>query len=104
MGLIAMGCVSAAVWCSKTASTIVGAIGARGPPSKAIVGWIGAEVTSVGISIAPVPSLSVALGSRRFAIPSPGWLTRTITTVTSVSYTHLRAHETDSYLVCRLLL
>src|SRR5665647_2024932 len=26
------------------------------------------------------------------------------TTVTAVSYTHLRAHETDSYLVCRLLL
>ena len=25
-------------------------------------------------------------------------------TVISVSYTHLRAHETDSYLVCRLLL
>src|SRR5665647_2480229 len=25
-------------------------------------------------------------------------------TLTSVSYTHLRAHETDSYLVCRLLL
>src|SRR5665647_3879201 len=25
-------------------------------------------------------------------------------TRTSVSYTHLRAHETDSYLVCRLLL
>src|SRR5665647_3416985 len=24
--------------------------------------------------------------------------------ITSVSYTHLRAHETDSYLVCRLLL
>ena len=24
--------------------------------------------------------------------------------VPSVSYTHLRAHETDSYLVCRLLL
>src|SRR5664279_6481828 len=24
--------------------------------------------------------------------------------VSSVSYTHLRAHETDSYLVCRLLL
>ena len=24
--------------------------------------------------------------------------------VTTVSYTHLRAHETDSYLVCRLLL
>src|SRR5680860_567993 len=26
------------------------------------------------------------------------------TTAESVSYTHLRAHETDSYLVCRLLL
>src|SRR5665647_384351 len=25
-------------------------------------------------------------------------------TIASVSYTHLRAHETDSYLVCRLLL
>ena len=24
--------------------------------------------------------------------------------IMSVSYTHLRAHETDSYLVCRLLL
>ena len=24
--------------------------------------------------------------------------------MTAVSYTHLRAHETDSYLVCRLLL
>ena len=24
--------------------------------------------------------------------------------ITAVSYTHLRAHETDSYLVCRLLL
>ena len=24
--------------------------------------------------------------------------------LTPVSYTHLRAHETDSYLVCRLLL
>src|SRR5680860_396817 len=30
---------------------------------------------------------------------------RTLTSTSSpVSYTHLRAHETDSYLVCRLLL
>src|SRR5664279_334472 len=27
-----------------------------------------------------------------------------ITSLIPVSYTHLRAHETDSYLVCRLLL
>src|SRR5664279_5908685 len=32
-------------------------------------------------------------------------LTFRVSTVTEpVSYTHLRAHETDSYLVCRLLL
>src|SRR5665647_3498277 len=30
---------------------------------------------------------------------SPAWRLST----SSVSYTHLRAHETDSYLVCRLL-
>ena len=29
---------------------------------------------------------------------------RTVLRVNTVSYTHLRAHETDSYLVCRLLL
>ena len=27
-----------------------------------------------------------------------------VVVVVAVSYTHLRAHETDSYLVCRLLL
>src|SRR5680860_1574827 len=37
----------------------------------------------------------------------PGWSTagrQQNLGVTAVSYTHLRAHETDSYLVCRLLL
>src|SRR5664279_649646 len=37
-----------------------------------------------------------------------GWATQAIQTciqwASPVSYTHLRAHETDSYLVCRLLL
>ena len=28
----------------------------------------------------------------------------TVDAIIAVSYTHLRAHETDSYLVCRLLL
>src|SRR5680860_751661 len=32
------------------------------------------------------------------------WAPGRCTSITSVSYTHLRAHETDSYLVCRLLL
>src|SRR5665647_3513915 len=30
------------------------------------------------------------------------WLTVIFSTFAAVSYTHLRAHETDSYLVCRL--
>ena len=33
--------------------------------------------------------------------PSSGWLFNSIATV---SYTHLRAHETELHLVCRLLL
>src|SRR5665647_792840 len=32
------------------------------------------------------------------------WTSRSTVPTGSVSYTHLRAHETDSYLVCRLLL
>ena len=32
------------------------------------------------------------------------WLVEREYEIRSVSYTHLRAHETDSYLVCRLLL
>ena len=34
----------------------------------------------------------------------PVWMWYCIGAVLAVSYTHLRAHETDSYLVCRLLL
>src|SRR5680860_1827850 len=33
-----------------------------------------------------------------------GWTARSGSVLWPVSYTHLRAHETDSYLVCRLLL
>src|SRR5665647_3708755 len=32
------------------------------------------------------------------------WFLTAVGTRITVSYTHLRAHETDSYLVCRLLL
>ena len=38
-----------------------------------------------------------AVGEYRVEI---GWMNEPV----AVSYTHLRAHETDSYLVCRLLL
>src|SRR5664279_2114995 len=42
----------------------------------------------------PLPPLAVRWSPGRRAAPGS----------TAVSYTHLRAHETDSYLVCRLLL
>src|SRR5680860_1846437 len=32
------------------------------------------------------------------------WARSASSSLSAVSYTHLRAHETDSYLVCRLLL
>src|SRR5665647_3111008 len=44
-------------------------------------------------------------GIARFATNSAFfWTDRTSEPYKAVSYTHLRAHETDSYLVCRLLL
>src|SRR5680860_1016930 len=43
-------------------------------------------------------------GARRSEVLSAQWPDVDLTAGRSVSYTHLRAHETDSYLVCRLLL
>src|SRR5664279_482176 len=43
-------------------------------------------------------------GKTRAGVSSPGFNDSDWRKITSVSYTHLRAHETDSYLVCRLLL
>src|SRR5665647_3634317 len=45
----------------------------------------------------------VPRGGRVRWLGSGAWPMRTHSSV-AVSYTHLRAHETDSYLVCRLLL
>ena len=41
---------------------------------------------------------------RTFALYSPNVDSIKVIRTGTVSYTHLRAHETDSYLVCRLLL
>src|SRR5665647_3818186 len=64
-----------------------------------------------GISDVNVPtsckSLSGLTGQRSHVFNTAGShisLPRPSTRSRSVSYTHLRAHETDSYLVCRLLL
>ena len=45
------------------------------------------------------------MGKPKVAIcPKCGEVSIYVEDVETVSYTHLRAHETDSYLVCRLLL
>ena len=53
------------------------------------------------LSALPVQLLASAEGAEAAAEVNT-W--EDLTSVESVSYTHLRAHETDSYLVCRLLL
>src|SRR5665647_3872579 len=46
------------------------------------------------------PFFTLDIPAQRF----PGYVFGYKDTIEPVSYTHLRAHETDSYLVCRLLL
>src|SRR5664279_4490933 len=55
------------------------------PDSEVPTGWV-ARRKAVGKGLAHRPLFSLSLSAK------------------AVSYTHLRAHETDSYLVCRLLL
>src|SRR5665647_3879903 len=47
---------------------------------------------------------SMSDGSMKITLDVPPIINGRAYTTTPVSYTHLRAHETDSYLVCRLLL
>ena len=61
-------------------------------------------LTEEGISGAK--KTGIALNNIPFVAAYSSVLKRTIATAShiTVSYTHLRAHETDQYLVCRLLL
>src|SRR5664279_6452079 len=62
------------------------------------VDFAGAELTKkfAGVTVTVSPSTQIAQELQpRFVGGNPP---------DTVSYTHLRAHETDSYLVCRLLL
>src|SRR5680860_1755171 len=59
--------------------------------------------------VALVFALSVMFLARRWAIHMErevvvSLIRGLVQIIATVSYTHLRAHETDSYLVCRLLL
>src|SRR5664279_77155 len=53
----------------------------------------------VGLGYNPIMAALVCLVANTGPVP---FGSLAIPTVTPVSYTHLRAHETDSYLVCRL--
>src|SRR5680860_1541179 len=66
-------------------------------------------VSNVWVIATTLPALSAVL--RCVVLPSfmysetdgaRSWVTPSRSFVAAVSYTHLRAHETDSYLVCRL--
>src|SRR5665647_2472968 len=59
----------------------------------------GDQRASSNISVMTLLGTSCDLNLRILLLP----LTAAVSSIT-VSYTHLRAHETDSYLVCRLLL
>ena len=56
--------------------------------------------TTVAVNLSDVTN--VALGSD--AVRYEGWVSKSSRHLGAVSYTHLRAHETRSNLVCRLLL
>src|SRR5665647_3865136 len=71
---------------------------AKRPSRTAVALWSSGRWTSIVYRV--WRSTKVAIAERQFdpKIKSPSQCPGT------VSYTHLRAHETDSYLVCRLLL
>src|SRR5680860_1704823 len=63
--------------------------------------WVLSSPAGTILKVLATKSCTSRAGACNRALPS-GELSSMITT--AVSYTHLRAHETDSYLVCRLLL
>src|SRR5664279_3271180 len=56
--------------------------------------------SSVILDLRPPPCRRI----RSFSTEARSWRSSSPRYIVPVSYTHLRAHETDSYLVCRLLL
>src|SRR5665647_695279 len=78
-------------------------------------GNVGIGTTSPGTLGTSITTLQIVGGSTIPSTRSGGWRLTSYdasldaygyfaNSIFSVSYTHLRAHETDSYLVCRLLL
>src|SRR5665647_193988 len=72
------------------------------PRLKPGAGVVGSDIDDQGVG--PVRDLFQMLAEAEEAAPFNKLGHAQRQDVTPVSYTHLRAHETDSYLVCRLLL
>src|SRR5664279_4376423 len=80
-----------------------------GTQKRATVTGAISSVSSEQITALPSASLDQALQGRAAGVTvisngAPGYDATIRVRGIAVSYTHLRAHETDSYLVCRLLL
>src|SRR5664279_5188060 len=69
---------------------------------NALAAWRTVMPNVTGSPLISSSPILFALQSLSFSLFGGSEIAARITTVT-VSYTHLRAHETDSYLVCRLL-
>src|SRR5664279_4938979 len=91
---VASGGIAEAVGAGKSIQSQKGTEGCLTKPDRK------AAVSSCGTRVGADGTLSRALGPATEQIVR--WNPRR--GIESVSYTHLRAHETDSYLVCRLLL
>src|SRR5665647_3974507 len=57
-----------------------------------------------GIDVSISYAMWAGLGTAFITVIGIFWFKEPVNALKTVSYTHLRAHETDSYLVCRLLL
>src|SRR5665647_2187874 len=78
-------------------------------PEGSVTGRPAPIAAAIGSSIrntlrAPALSALSWIARRSTAVEPDGTQTMISGEANPVSYTHLRAHETDSYLVCRLLL
>src|SRR5680860_1896604 len=79
----------------------------KAPPQRSVLCWARSATLELLRTFSVISSV---IGSGQNASPARSPATLIVSTSFSslpstppVSYTHLRAHETDSYLVCRLL-
>src|SRR5680860_1892402 len=86
----------------KVANAVKTTIGPRGRNVVLDKGYGGPTITNDGVTIAREITLKDKVENMGAEIIKE--VANKTNDQAAVSYTHLRAHETDSYLVCRLLL